>query len=87
MVPITVEQPQLWSVDTPTMYKAVTEVEVGCRIVDRYETIFGLRSFRRDAATGFYLNEQPMKIKGVCLHHDLGCLGTAINVSALGFDS
>lgn len=79
----TVARPQLWSVDTPTLYKAVTEVEVGGRIVDRYETTFGLRSFRWDAATGFYLNEQPMKIKGVCLHHDLGCLGTAINVSAL----
>ena len=53
------------------------------KVVDRYETVFGLRTFRWDSATGFYLNDKPLKIKGVCLHHDLGCLGAAVNTRAI----
>lgn len=75
--------PNTWSPDSPSLYTAVTEVRVGGKVVDRYETTFGLRSFHWDAATGFYLNGEPLKIKGVCLHHDLGCLGAAVNRRAI----
>ena len=70
-----IPNPKLWSPDSPSLYTAVTEVKVAGKVVDRYETVFGLRSFRWDSATGFYLNDKPLKIKGVCLHHDLGCAG------------
>lgn len=78
-----VNQPQLWSLETPTLYTAQLEVQVNGKTTDTYETTFGIRSFHWDAATGFYLNGIPTKIKGVCLHHDLGCLGAAINTRAL----
>ncbi len=78
-----IPDPKLWSPDSPSLYTAVTEVKVAGRVVDRYETVFGLRTFRWDSATGFYLNDKPLKIKGVCLHHDLGCLGTAVNTRAI----
>ena len=78
-----VPDPQLWGIDSPALYTAITELKVRGKVVDRYVTTFGLRSFRWDSATGFYLNDQPLKVKGVCLHHDLGCLGTAINKRAL----
>lgn len=80
---IELAQPELWDIAHPYLYTAVTEVKVNNQTVDVYETPFGIRSFRWDAETGFYLNDRPVKIKGVCLHHDLGCLGTAINERAL----
>lgn len=78
-----VNDPTLWSVENPYLYTAVSEVVVNNEIVDRYETTFGIRTFRFDVDKGFFLNEKPMKILGVCNHHDLGCLGTAINTRAL----
>lgn len=78
-----IPDPELWSPDSPSLYTAVTEVKVAGKVVDRYETTFGLRTFRWDSATGFYLNDKPLKIKGVCLHHDLGCLGAAVNTRAI----
>lgn len=79
---IDVQQPQLWSVQSPQLYKAITRVIVGGDVVDDYETIFGIRSFDFDSKKGFSLNGESLKIKGVCLHHDLGCLGAAFNVRA-----
>lgn len=78
-----IPEPELWSPDSPSLYTAVTEVKIAGKVVDRYETTFGLRTFRWDSATGFYLNDKPLKIKGVCLHHDLGCLGAAVNTRAI----
>lgn len=78
-----IPNPKLWSPDSPSLYTSVTEVKVDGKVVDRYETVFGLRTFRWDSATGFYLNDKPLKIKGVCLHHDLGCLGAAVNTRAI----
>lgn len=80
---LSVRSPRLWSTDTPVRYRAVSEVRVNGTVMDRYETPFGIRTFRWDAATGFYLNGKPIKIKGVCLHHDLGCLGAAVNSRAI----
>jgi beta-galactosidase len=78
-----VSAPLLWSVEKPNLYKAVTEVVVNGKITDQYETTFGIRYFSFDADKGFSLNGVPTKIKGVCNHHDLGCLGTAVNTRAL----
>jgi beta-galactosidase len=77
-----VQQPQLWSVQSPKLYKAITRVIVDGDVVDDYETTFGIRSFDFDSKKGFSLNGESLKIKGVCLHHDLGCLGAAFNVRA-----
>ncbi|MDR2809669.1 MAG: DUF4982 domain-containing protein [Tannerellaceae bacterium] len=78
-----IDHPQRWDVTAPHLYTAVTEVREKGATLDRYETTFGIRSFRWDAQTGFYLNGRPLKILGVCLHHDLGCLGTAVNLRAI----
>ena len=67
-----VESPELWGVDTPYLYTLLTEVMQDGKTVDRYETPVGIRSFSFDAEKGFTLNGKPMKINGVCMHHDLG---------------
>jgi len=78
-----IENPILWSVESPYQYKLVTQVLQNGKVIDSYETKFGVRSFNFDAEKGFSLNGKAMKILGVCLHHDLGALGAAINVRAM----
>ncbi len=78
-----VEKPELWTTTDPRLYNLVSEVKANHKKSDLYETSFGLRTFSWDAKTGFYLNGEPTKILGVCLHHDLGCLGTAVNTRAI----
>lgn len=78
-----VASPQLWDVEHPYLYSLVTEVMKGKECVDRYVTPVGIRTFSFDAAKGFILNGKPTKINGVCMHHDLGCLGAAVNVRAM----
>ena len=78
-----IKQPALWSPDNPFIYRAVTQVFSGDKIVDIYETPFGVRHFAFDPEKGFYLNGKPIKINGVCMHHDLGALGAAVNTSAM----
>ncbi len=80
---LSVAHPKLWQLDNTCMYKVKAEVLSGSRVLDDYTTDTGFRSFHFDAATGFSLNGKPTKINGVCLHHDLGCLGAAINEDAL----
>lgn len=78
-----VADPRLWDINSPYLYTLETEVERDGRLADRYDTPVGIRSFRFDADSGFYLNGRPTKINGVCLHHDLGCLGAAVNTRAI----
>jgi len=78
-----VNKPVLWSVNKPFLYKVRTKILVNNALVDQYETPLGIRYFNFDADKGFSLNGVGMKINGVCLHHDLGALGTAFNVHAL----
>ncbi|MBP3510910.1 MAG: DUF4982 domain-containing protein [Prevotella sp.] len=78
-----VRHPQLWSPESPYIYKVKTELIVGGRTVDERVTVTGFRSFRFDASTGFWLNGRNMKINGVCEHHDLGCLGAAFGEDAM----
>jgi len=75
--------PSLWSDDRPYVYKIVSQLQQGTKVVDRYETPLGIRSFRFDVNKGFFLNGKPMKIRGVCDHHDLGSLGAAVNTRAI----
>ncbi len=80
---LVINNPKLWSVEHPYIYKVKTEVLVGSRVVDTYETTTGMRSFAFDADTGFSLNGKAMKLNGVCEHHDFGCLGAALNEDAM----
>lgn len=79
---VEVDNPAIWDLDTPHMYKVITTVYVfegDSKVVsDIYETAFGFRTIRFDPNTGFYLNEENMKVKGVCIHFDHGGLGSAI---------
>ena len=78
-----ISSPKLWSDEHPYLYKVVSQLEQGGRVVDRYETPLGIRTFRFDVEKGFFLNGKPVKIRGVCNHHDLGSLGAAVNTRAL----
>ncbi len=80
---IMVPNPILWSIEHPYLYNLVTKVYVKGVLKDEYETTVGIRSFTFDVTKGFFLNRKPMKINGVCNHHDLGALGAAINVRAM----
>jgi beta-galactosidase len=80
---IKISNPVLWSIEHPSLYQVVTRVMVGKVVVDKYTTSFGIRYFNFDADKGFSLNGKQVKILGVCQHHDLGSLGTAINYRAL----
>ena len=79
-VVLTITQPKRWSVETPYLYTLSTEVSVNGAVMDREETTVGLRSFRFEAANGFFLNDEPLKLKGVCVHDDAGALGTAVPI-------
>ncbi len=74
---VLVNQPELWSCEAPNLYYVQSEVLVDGEVVDTYETEFGFRYFEFDAERGFILNGEYVKMKGVCLHHDMGALGAA----------
>jgi beta-galactosidase len=75
--------PKLWSLENPQRYVVVTSLQQDGKLVDRYETPFGIRTIEFTADNGFLLNGKRVPLNGVCDHHDLGALGAAINVSAL----
>lgn len=78
-----INDPELWSVDDPYLYKVVTKIILDNKIVDEYETPLGIRSFHFDKDKGFFLNDKYTQIRGVCLHDGLGGLGAIVNVSAV----
>ena len=78
-----IKNPKLWNVAAPNRYVAATIIEQNGKIVDVYETKFGIRSIKFDAEKGFFLNGERVYLKGVCNHHDLGALGAAMNTRAL----
>jgi len=75
---ITLPKPKLWSPESPTLYTLKSRVSVDSTVVDETSTAFGVRTIRFDPDKGFFLNDKAMKIKGVCIHHDAGCLGAAV---------
>jgi beta-galactosidase len=85
----TIKNPHLWSVDDPYLYKVIISVYgIGDHtfksiLLDNYTTTLGIRYFNFDPDKGFSLNGKHMKILGVCDHHDLGSLGSAVNTRAL----
>lgn len=77
-----VSQPRLWGpppTQSPNLYLAVSTIRHGGRISDVYETRFGIRDVRFDAAQGLVVNGEKLRIQGVNNHHDLGALGAAFN--------
>ena len=75
---MTAADPLLWDVDSPYLYTAVTTLKADGEIIDRVQNRFGFRTIRYDAEEGFFLNERPVKIKGVCCHQDYGLTGKAV---------
>jgi beta-galactosidase len=78
-----ISAPVLWSDERPYLYKVISQLTQGGRVMDRYETPLGIRTFRFDVEQGFFLNGKRLKIRGTCNHHDLGSLGAAVNPRAL----
>jgi beta-galactosidase len=77
-----IEQPKLWSTESPQLYCAVTTIEQDGKILDRYETPFGIRSIQFTANNGFHLNGKRLQLQGAANHKDLGALGAAWNTRA-----
>lgn len=80
---ITVDDAHLWSPETPYLYKLVTRLYRNKKLIDQTQQKVGIRTVRVAQYDGFQLNGVSRKIKGVCLHHDLGPLGAAVNKAAL----
>ena len=76
-----VDQPKLWSPDTPHLYQAQVAIEENGQIIDERTVSYGIRSISYDAKKGFMLNGKPLLINGACVHHDDGVLG------AMAFDA
>ncbi|MFG6432950.1 beta-galactosidase GalA [Roseateles sp. LYH14W] len=73
-----VTAPQLWSLETPQLYKLTTHVKSAGRVVDSYDTPFGIRTIRFDANAGFFLNGRHIKLHGVNNHQDHAGIGVAL---------
>lgn len=80
---IAVDNPELWSPDHPARYLCRTIVSENDKVMDVYDSPFGIRTATFTVNEGFFLNGQHLKINGVCDHHDLGALGAAVNRRAL----
>lgn len=76
-----VENPKLWSPDTPFLYQAHIAIEEDGQVVEDQTVSYGIRSISFDAKKGFVLNGKPLLINGACVHHDDGVLG------AMAFDA
>lgn len=82
-IDIDIPSPHRWDIDDPYMYTLRTTIEEDETKLDEYYTPFGIRDFKFDADTGFWLNGRNVKLLGVCMHHDMGALGTAVHRRAL----
>src|SRR6185437_53260 len=80
---LTIAEPHRWSPGDPYLYKINLELIKGSDVIDTWSSAIGIRNFHFDIEKGFFLNGQSLKIKGVCLHHDLGALGAAVNTAAM----
>ena len=80
---LTMSKPLLWSPETPNLYKIRSRLMKDNKVVDETITNLGVRTISVSKEGGFMLNGKSRKIQGVCLHHDLGPLGAAVNKAAL----
>lgn len=78
-----IEDPELWDIEHPAMYRIESRIVSGGKVTDNYTTDFGIRTFAFDTDNGFSLNGRRVPLQGVCLHHDLGPLGAAVNTRAI----
>ena len=78
-----IDKPLLWDIGKPNLYKAVTKLYENGQLKDEVSTTFGVRTIELKPNDGLYLNGRKIKIQGVCMHHDLGALGAAVNESAI----
>lgn len=78
-----VNHAQRWDITNPYLYTLLTEIVEDGVVIDRYRTTFGIRTIAFKAGTGFLLNGRHLKLHGVCMHHDLGALGAAVNKRAI----
>ncbi|HEX8503661.1 MAG TPA: glycoside hydrolase family 2 TIM barrel-domain containing protein [Pyrinomonadaceae bacterium] len=77
---VVVKNPQRWDTTSPALYRAAARVREGRRVLDDETVTFGIREFKFEPATGFWLNGRNFKLYGVCLHHDGGAFGAAVPV-------
>ncbi|MBI1342306.1 MAG: beta-galactosidase, partial [Terrimonas sp.] len=82
---IPIKNPRLWSADQPVLYYAISTLKKDGKVIDQYKTVFGIRSVSFNPQQGMLVNGNNVKLKGVCLHDDLGPLGMAVNTSALRY--
>lgn len=82
-LPLTMKKPQAWSPENPFLYNLEVRLYKNNKVVDKTTQKFGVRTVSVSKENGFQLNGVTRKIKGVCLHHDLGPLGAAVNKAAL----
>jgi beta-galactosidase len=75
--------PRLWSPESPSLYTVRTEVLVAGEVVDTVDTVIGIRSVKFDVDRGLLINGVPVKMKGMCIHHDAGALGAAVPEAVL----
>jgi beta-galactosidase len=73
-----IKNPLLWDIENPNLYRLVTEIKQNGKIIDRYETPFGIRTMKFDAEKGFFLNGKSVKLKGTNNHQDHAGIGTAL---------
>jgi beta-galactosidase len=77
-VELNISNPKLWNIEHPYLYTLKATISDGHKVIDQVNIPVGIRSMKFDPNKGFALNDQPMKIKGVCIHHDAGVLGSAV---------
>lgn len=80
---LTVASPRLWDLKSPSLYCLKTQLLLNGQVLDEEQQTFGFRSITFDSGKGFFLNGTPVKLHGVCQHHDLGCLGAAVSRAAI----
>ncbi len=81
-VELEISNPKLWDLDTPYLYEVVSTITENGNKIDEYSSEFGIRTIKFTPNDGFLLNGKRVQLNGVCMHHDLGALGTAVNYRA-----
>lgn len=78
---VIISHPEIWDIQTPNLYCATTRIFNEKHLIDYELNKFGIRNFKFESKTGFWLNGHNLKILGACVHHDGGAVGTAVPAS------